>query len=560
VIDCPPNPPGIVATALGQRADEYARRLERLGAFAGVVLIARGDTVLLHRGYGRSNDATCAPMTSDTRFSIASIAKQFTGAAIVLLESEGKLRTDDPITRWVDGVPSDKATITIAQLATHTSGLPNDWPDFFARARAGSRDTAVRAILETPLESSPGTRFAYSNLGYVLLAAIVERASGMSFEEFVRRRLFVPARLTATTFLSDSRRWPDSLVAHTYWDQYDAGTPRDRATSWFGLGASQIVSTAADLRRWLVASRAVLGESAYRKWMEPGPGMRYAFGWNSIVRPDGSLGVVFHSGGDTGAGGELRWYPRTRLTVVVLTNRQHQDQLMQVDLIANLTDVVNARSAALPPPAGTSPALPSGTYETGGGARFIVWRAPDGRVWIAPEGQRAFDVLLPPDSTAAARVAAAHASVAQAVDSLSKLSCGGVSRGSEYPQAVPQTLITAWCRLSDQLGAVRSVDTIGVRLPAWSDKRAFIYTRVHFARGTQVLTWLFENDQLIEMWRAPSVLYPQSMVVVEESPGVLMVYDYFRGSGERLLVGRRAGVATIEGVAGGSELIARLVR
>jgi len=560
---CLPSPAGTVTGPAGRLLDEFAARMTALGAFSGVVLVAAHDTILLHRGYGRSDDATCAPVRPDTRFDIASIAKQFTGAAILALESEGRLSTSDTLGRWLPGVPPDKAGITIKQLATHRSGLARDHPDFFARMRPGSRDSTVREILALPLESPPGSAYAYSNLDYQLLAAIVERAAGIPFQRYVRERLWARAGLEQTAFMSDARGWPDPLVAHPYWDQYDAGSPRLRATSWYGLGGSQVVSSAGDLYRWLRAglSARVLAEPVFAKWTVPDSGAGYAYGWNAVRRPDGSIGIIFHAGGDTGAGSELRYYPRRGLTVIVLTNRQHQDQLMQVDLINSMVDLALARNGDLLPAGGTAPsrrALPSGRYAMGDGNALVVWRARDGHTWLAPEGQAGFDLLSPGDSSAARRTEAARTRTREAIDSLGRIGCGDRLPAAEYPQAVPETLTLAWCTLRHRLGDVVAVTPLGVRLPGWSSTRAFVYARVRFSRGSRVMTWLWEGDRLVEMWQAGTVEYPQSFSVTEESPGVLLLYDWFRGSSRRVLFHRNpGGEVELSAVSNGSLVVAR---
>src|SRR5262245_56723700 len=143
--------------------------------FRGAVLVARGENVLLARGYGTTIPGGNRPITAETVFSTGSITKQFTATAILKLETQGKLSVQDELGRWFDAVPADKSGITLHQLLTHTAGFPGAIGD--DRERIG-RDVYVQRALATPLLFSPGSRYEYSNVGYSLLAAIVEKASG----------------------------------------------------------------------------------------------------------------------------------------------------------------------------------------------------------------------------------------------------------------------------------------------------------------------------------------------------------------------------------------------
>ena len=145
------------------------------------------------------------PNTAHTVFSLGSVTKQFTAAAILKLEEQG---SSAPIGRFI-GAPADKAGITLHQLLTHTAGLPVYTGDDFEPA---GRDETVAKMLAAPLRFPPGSDFAYSNAGYSLLAAIVVLASGEGYEEFLRANLFTPAGLEATGYrLPD---WDARVIAH----------------------------------------------------------------------------------------------------------------------------------------------------------------------------------------------------------------------------------------------------------------------------------------------------------------------------------------------------------
>jgi len=168
----------IIRGSLGTALDQYLSRLEGYG-FSGAVLVAKNDEIYLSKGYGLADRAISIPVTPDTLFEGASLTKQFTAAAVMKLEQQGKLRVEDPITKYFDNVPDDKKSITLHHLMTHSAGFPNE----FSKPGGGyyqDRDEFVRAILATPLEYPPGTESVYSNPSYSLVAAVIEKGSGKS--------------------------------------------------------------------------------------------------------------------------------------------------------------------------------------------------------------------------------------------------------------------------------------------------------------------------------------------------------------------------------------------
>lgn len=235
--------------------------------FAGVVLLEQDGAILLHRGYGLADRAAARPVTVDTGFDIGSLVKPFTGAAILKLEGAGKLRRSDTLGRFFANVPADKASITIQQLLAHTSGLP----DFVDRASKPvtysteandpdyepvSRDEIVRRAMNAKLLFAPGEKSEYSNLGYSVLGAIVEIASGQPYERYVSDAVFRPAGMTRTGYLLPG--WTRAQLAVGYKGSRAWGTPLDHpwladGPSWNLRANGGMLSTAEELRRWLDA-------------------------------------------------------------------------------------------------------------------------------------------------------------------------------------------------------------------------------------------------------------------------------------------------------------------
>lgn len=308
------------------RLAEYLDRLETLG-FAGVVLVARGDDVLLARGYGSADDEAGRPWTAATVSTTGSITKQFTGAAILKLEEQGKLRVDDPITRYFEGVPEDKRAITLHHLLTHAGGFgPALGGDF----QEMGRDEIVRLALSEPLDSAVG-EFRYSNVGYSLLGAIIEQVSGVGYEEYLRRELFEPAGMYETGYLLP--RFELARAARGYRDGELWGTVLERpwqedGPSWHLRANGGIHSTAYDMLRWvraLTQGRVLSKASLDKLWAphldEGGGDSFYGYGW-AIFATDHGTKMIAHNGGNGIFFADLYLLPDDDdLTVFLMHNR-----------------------------------------------------------------------------------------------------------------------------------------------------------------------------------------------------------------------------------------------
>jgi CubicO group peptidase (beta-lactamase class C family) len=295
-------------------------RAEADSGFSGVVLIAVGDSVLLHRGYGPAG----ARPDPASAFWIASMTKGFTAAAVLRLQEQGRLSVRDSIARFFPWAPADKRAITLQQLLVHTSGLvPGHAGEGVAR-----RDAAVRAILDAPLARAPGSAFEYEDDDYELLAAVVEVASGMRWEEYVERELLRPNGLAATGFWCRPRRGVPIPIAAT-----DGGHSRCRLTGdWGHRGANGMSSTAADLLRWsrFQAAGGALGPAGAARFTaadapavlvrrEPPADVWYAFGSRVFVIDGRTAEVTNLGSGDDGHTSAVRIFP-SGLTIVVLSN------------------------------------------------------------------------------------------------------------------------------------------------------------------------------------------------------------------------------------------------
>ena len=165
------------------------------GKFMGSVLVARGDQILLNKGYGSANLEWNIPNDPSTKFRLGSLTKQFTAASILLLEERGKLSVSDPVKKYLPDAPAAWDKITLYNLLTHTSGIPSftGFPDYAeSEPFATTPANLVARFRDKPLEFEPGTKWNYSNSGYALLGYLIEKVSGESYADFVQKNIFTP--------------------------------------------------------------------------------------------------------------------------------------------------------------------------------------------------------------------------------------------------------------------------------------------------------------------------------------------------------------------------------
>ncbi|HKR01526.1 MAG TPA: serine hydrolase domain-containing protein [Pyrinomonadaceae bacterium] len=311
---------------LQTRLRQYLDRVALFG-FSGGILVAKNGAVLVEKGYGYADRARRLPNTSDTVFYIGSNTKQFTAAAILKLEQQGKLSVNDPISKFFANVPEDKAGITIHHLLTHTSGLAHDVGDLYGRPVG--RDEQVRHVLDSKLQAKPGT-YGYSNAGYMLAAAIVEIASGSSYESYLQRNLFDPAGMSHTGYRLP--KWDPARVAHGYEAGVDQGSPLDRASwmadgpTWAVRGAGGMLSTLGDQYRWhrALEGDSILSATQRQKLITPyvledGGPTHYGYGWSISTTPRHTR-LVGHNGSDGIFYASFDRYLDEGVVVIMITN------------------------------------------------------------------------------------------------------------------------------------------------------------------------------------------------------------------------------------------------
>jgi CubicO group peptidase (beta-lactamase class C family) len=304
------------------RIDVLMRAYQGAVPGAGVAVLQDGQPIL-RCAYGLANLESRVAATAATSYRLASLTKQFTSAAILLLAEEGRLTIGDPVRKWLPTLPDAAGEIVIRNLLTHTSGLI-DYEDLIPDGTtAPLRDVDVLRLLEAENRGyfRPGTAYRYSNSGYSLLALIVERASGEDFASFLRERIFQPLRMQNTVAFEAGI----SAVAHRAFG-YSAGrlswARTDQSLTSATLGDGGIYSSIDDLAKWDAALWAgrLLRPASLRQAFQPAtptddPAVQYGFGWRITGE------TRWHSGETIGFRNIIVRYLKRRLTVIVLTNR-----------------------------------------------------------------------------------------------------------------------------------------------------------------------------------------------------------------------------------------------
>jgi CubicO group peptidase (beta-lactamase class C family) len=326
--------------------DALMSRATRTQHLAGASLaIGIGGIPVFARGYGYRDLARRLPATPETIYNIASMSKQFVAASILMLQGEGKLDIDDPIAKYVPGIPhGDK--ITIHEVLDHTSGL-SDYLDLIdnntltpARVHAALR----RLTLRFP----PGTRYEYSNSNYIIAGLVVEKASGMPYDEFVRSRIIGPLGLRSTTLGTSPLDLPNGSVGYTVVHGRTIPVdPHADSTTILDFPDGAINSTVLDLIAWddALDTGRVITPDLLKIMFTPSPraadwpgGYALGVGLDSI---DGRV-IVAHTGGWSGFTGENATIPSDRIAVILLTNTDTFDYEGKSGLIRRILKLLTS--------------------------------------------------------------------------------------------------------------------------------------------------------------------------------------------------------------------------
>ncbi len=343
IAQLPLRPPVVVVEDL----PKLKAALDAQPRFMGAVLVAKGDKVLFRQAYGPAEVSKGERATIETRYRLASISKQFTAAAILKLQDQGKLTINDAVCKWIQPCPAAWAQIKIHHLLSHTSGIP----DLMARPYWGMRRVTPATLAELtedskrfPLRFEPGTKVSYDNAGFNLAAAIVEKASGMPYETYMQTAIFEPLGMDRTG-LGDA---PDVAMGYANYPSGLAAQTIPNVSIVIGAGA--IYSTLDDMLAWERALHRghVLTPFSYGQMLaDHAPAdtpdergrTRRTWGYGiftkrlgEMVSPSFEDLQVYHTGSWSGFRNLITYQPDADVTVIVLSNNYHQRD--QVFLIA----------------------------------------------------------------------------------------------------------------------------------------------------------------------------------------------------------------------------------
>ncbi len=327
-----------------QQIDAIFRPLSSATTPGFAVLVVKDGHTVFRRGYGVADLRTGVPITSRTNFRLASFTKQFTATAIMLLSRDGALRYDDPLTRFFPDFPAYGRSITVRQLLTHTSGLP-DYEDIYEKQFAGTpeasipqlKDADVMKIMEAQSSAAfpPGSKWHYSNSGYATLAMVVEKVSGAPIGAFLQERIFKPLRMRHTIAFENGKNEVERR-AFGYRNEQGRWTFSDQSPTSAVLGDGGVYSSLDDLARWdrALVRHTLLSAAEMQPALTPvvvpggavnddGKPVQYGFGW--YLDSYRGRGRMYHDGETCGFRTTIQRFVDERLTIIVLANRTDLD-------------------------------------------------------------------------------------------------------------------------------------------------------------------------------------------------------------------------------------------
>jgi len=308
------------------KVDDYVQGVMKERKIPGIaLLVVQDNKVVLSKGYGFSNVELQVPVKPETVFQSGSMGKQFTAAAVMMLVEEGKIGLEDPLTKYFLEAPAAWKNVTVRQLLSHTGGF-TDYPEKFDFRRDRTENEILKAIQAVPLAYPPGTKWAYSNLGYATLGILIHRASGKFYGDFLQERVFGPLGMTTTRIISEEDIIPNRAAGYRLvkgqlknqeWVSPTLNTTAD-GSLYFSI---------LDLEKWdaaLTQGKLLKKSSFDEMWTiaklkdgKPNSG-NYGFGWfleNIHGHP-----IIEHEGAWQGFNTSINRYVKDKLTVVVLTN------------------------------------------------------------------------------------------------------------------------------------------------------------------------------------------------------------------------------------------------
>jgi CubicO group peptidase (beta-lactamase class C family) len=334
---------------IAERIEPFINQLVREDKFSGVILVAKDGKPIFQNAYGLASKEFQAVNRIDTRFNIASVGKMFTAVSIAQLAERGNLSYEDRISKFLPDYPAAIANrVTIHHLLTHTSGMGSYWKEEFHEAnhaRFRRVQDYFTLFVNDPLEFEPGEKWSYSNSGYIVLGAIIEKISGQSYFDYVKENVFKRAGMSNTDFYEADRPTRNIAQGYTRQNRY-VPEAENLTNSVFlspvkGSPAGGAYSTAEDMLKFAEAIRThkLLNEVSTNRVVkgvvEYSPTRKYAYGFaNETI---GNHTAIFHDGGANGVSAHFEMYFDSGYTLVILSNYDHP---AVVPIVQRLRDII----------------------------------------------------------------------------------------------------------------------------------------------------------------------------------------------------------------------------
>ncbi|SRR5579871_2181126 len=338
----------ISAQTPAQEIDEMMKQYAKQNSFNGVVLVAQKENVLLQKGYGYKNIAARTLNDTNTAFQIGSLTKQFTAAIILQLQEQHKISLQDKLSKYIPDYPHGDS-ITIENLLTHTSGIYNytNDEDFMKNKSSNplKPDSLIALFKNKPLDFSPGTKYNYSNSGYVLLGYIIEKITGKSYFTIIEENIFKPLGMTRSGF--DFKKLKNQNKATGYFrvnpEKAEAAAIIDSSVSY---AAGSIYTTVGDLYKWdrALYTRKIMHDSSLQKAFTPFIS-NYGYGW--VIDSAYGKKVVMHEGGIPGFASFIARIPTDRICIILLDNKESPGL---PKIAENINSILNQQPYDFPKP------------------------------------------------------------------------------------------------------------------------------------------------------------------------------------------------------------------
>jgi CubicO group peptidase (beta-lactamase class C family) len=533
----PPSRKGVVQGEVGAKADELLTRYAMYG-FSGTVIIVKNDQIVIHKAYGLADRESGRPNTVDSLYDVGSIAKTFTAAAILQLEMRGKLKTSDLVSAYLGEFPADKAGITIHHLLTHTAGLKLDAGDVGINP-ATAPDEFLRKVKDAPLLSAPGDKYNYSNLGYGLLAVIIEKVSGQNWHTYLRKNILKRAGLSRTMLYGDA--FPPDRLAQGYSGNSEEDLKREeplrleRPDSYiwrkYTIGSGGVVTSTGELYKWWQAlhSKKILSAEARRKMFTIQAGTQ-GYGWN-INGTQNEITRIYRGGLRGSYQSMLGYYPKENALLIFGLNKNVTDisSLWLGVAWNNLEKVISGKDYVVPPAvlpvSATNLGRYAGEYELPSGDRFVAWVEND-RLFVGAIGQAAVNLLVYPQQPPPAFQRDVGVAGKQVVEWLSKNELSQIKNSGYLSEKDLPVLQARWGSWMKAVGVLKSFQILGVSPGSGGNPRTFV--RLNGERSSLVVRLLWNwNQRRLIAW-GDNIQLPAVLKLLPEAETRFVNFDFDR--------------------------------